>query len=174
MNAFARLYFSNCPPTASPDPLTTPPVYWTEVFSRPDAKWIPVDPIRGLVNKKRSFDPTPSTGAVFTPSNPLMPPSYTSNVPVNRRIPHTKVENRMLYVIAFEEDGYARDVTRRYAKDYSAKVAKVQGGSSAPNLAGGGKGRQAWWDKVVKSIERPYRLVCYPASSGIDRFLRFS
>ncbi|KAF8885705.1 hypothetical protein CPB84DRAFT_1788199 [Gymnopilus junonius] len=142
---------------ASPDPLTTPPVYWTEVFSRPDAKWIPVDPIRGLVNKRRIFDPTPSTGAVFTSSNSLMPPSYTSNAPVNRRIPHTKVENRMLYVIAFEEDGYARDVTRRYAKDFSAKVAKVQGGSSAP-IAGGGKGRQAWWDKVVKSIERPYRL----------------
>ena len=65
----------------------------------------------------------------------------------------------MVYVVAFEEDGYARDVTRRYAKEYAAKVAKVQGGSSAPNIGGGGKGRLAWWDEVVHSIERPYRLV---------------
>ncbi|KAK7061108.1 hypothetical protein VNI00_000844 [Paramarasmius palmivorus] len=55
-------------------------------------RWIPVDPIRGIVNKRSAFDPGKST------------------------------DNKMLYVMAFEEDGYARDVTRRYAKDYSAKV----------------------------------------------------
>ncbi|PPQ80442.1 hypothetical protein CVT25_001769 [Psilocybe cyanescens] len=126
---------------ASPDPLTTPPVYWTEVFSRPDSRWFPVDPIRAIVNKRKVFDPTPSSSSINTQA----------------RIP-TKVENRMVYVVAFEEDGYARDVTRRYAKEYSAKVAKVQGGSNAPNIGGGGKGRQAWWDKVVTSIERPFRL----------------
>ncbi len=65
----------------------------------------------------------------------------------------------MLYVLAFEEDGYARDVTRRYAKQYAARVAKMQGGSNAPNVGGGGKGRQAWWDRVVNAIHRPYRLV---------------
>ena len=67
----------------------------------------------------------------------------------------------MLYVLAFEEDGYARDVTRRYATRYGEKVAKAQGGSSAPNIGGGGKGRQAWWDTVVGSLTRPYRLVRY-------------
>lgn len=65
----------------------------------------------------------------------------------------------MVYVLAFEEDGYVRDVTRRYAKDYAAKVVKVQGGSSAPNVGGGGKGRQAWWASVLRCIERPYQLV---------------
>ena len=65
----------------------------------------------------------------------------------------------MVYVLAFEEDGYARDVTRRYAKEYSAKVAKVQGGSSAPNIGGGGRGRQAWWSSVMNAIHRPFRLV---------------
>ncbi|KDR82961.1 hypothetical protein GALMADRAFT_238668 [Galerina marginata CBS 339.88] len=143
---------------ASPDPLTTPPVYWTEVFSRPDSRWLPVDPIRGIVNKRKSFDPTPSTSSVNTPTPSSLFPPYTPAPQINRRIPNTRVENRMVYVIAFEEDGYARDVTRRYAKEFGAKVAKVQGGSSAPNMAGGGKGRQAWWEKVVKSIERPYRL----------------
>lgn len=115
----------------------SPPVFWTEVFSRPDSKWFPVDPIRGIVNKRGVFDPTSSSG--------------TS---VNK---HFKVENRMLYVLAFEEDGYARDVTRRYAKQYAARIAKMQGGAS--NVGGGGKGRQAWWDSVVNAIHRPYRLV---------------
>ncbi|CAA7262889.1 unnamed protein product [Cyclocybe aegerita] len=123
----------------SPDPLTTPPVIWTEVFSRPDAKWLPVDPIRAIVNKRKMFDPAPP--AVNAP-----------------RAPATKVENRMVYVLAFEEDGYARDVTRRYAREYGAKVAKVQGGSSAPNVGGGGRGRQAWWDKVLSCVKRPFQL----------------
>ncbi|KIM40899.1 hypothetical protein M413DRAFT_19059 [Hebeloma cylindrosporum] len=142
---------------ASPDPLTTPPVFWTEVFSRPDARWFPVDPVRGITNKRKAFDPSPSTfNPNAAPPSTMFPQLYASNVHV-RRAP-TKVENRMVYVVAFEEDSYARDVTRRYAKEYAAKVAKVQGGSSAPNVGGGGKGRQAWWDKVVHAIERPYRL----------------
>ena len=56
----------------------------------------------------------------------------------------------MVYVVAFEEDGYARDVTPRYAREYGAKVAKVQGGS---------KSRKEWWESVVNTVRRPYRLV---------------
>lgn len=65
----------------------------------------------------------------------------------------------MVYVLAMEEDGYGRDVTRRYAKEFSAKVAKVQGGSSSAGIRGGGRGRLAWWERVVGSVSRPYRLV---------------
>jgi xeroderma pigmentosum group C-complementing protein len=126
------------PVIESPDPLTTPPVFWTEVFSRPDSKWFPIDPIRALVNKRKVFDPTALN---------LRPGG-----------PRTKIENRMLYVLAFEEDGYARDVTRRYARQYGARVAKLQGGSKAPNAGGGGKGRLAWWDRVVNFLHRPFRL----------------
>jgi len=120
-----------------PDPLTTPPVFWTEVFSRPDSKWFPIDPIRCIINKRKVFDPTPSNTG-----------------------PRTKIDNRMLYVLAFEEDGYARDVTRRYAKQYGARVAKLQGGSNAPNI-GGGKGRLAWWERVVNFLHRPFRLASF-------------
>ena len=60
----------------------------------------------------------------------------------------------MMYVLAFEEDGYARDVTRRYAREYSTKVVKAQAG-------GGGRGRQLWWETVVQAISRPYRLVLW-------------
>jgi len=63
----------------------------------------------------------------------------------------------MMYVLAFEEDGCARDVTRRYAKNFGAKVAKVQGGSLAPGA--GGKGRVQWWERVVGAVTRPFRLV---------------
>lgn len=109
------------------DPLTTPPVFWTEVFSRPDGRWLPVDPIRAIVNKRKVFDPTP--------------------VGISSR--RAKVDNRMTYVMAVEEDGYMRDVTPRYAKQYSAKVSKVQSG---------GRGRREWWDQVVQTLTRPYKL----------------
>ncbi|KAF8264379.1 hypothetical protein EI94DRAFT_1772689 [Lactarius quietus] len=109
------------------DPLTTPPVFWTEVFSRPDGRWLPVDPIRAIVNKRKVFDPSP----VGTP------------------LRRAKVDNRMTYVVAVEEDGYMRDVTPRYAKQYSAKVTKVQSG---------GRGRREWWEQVLQTVTRPYKL----------------
>jgi hypothetical protein len=43
-----------------------------------------------------------------------------------------------------------RDVTPRYAKQYSAKVAKAQAG---------GRGRREWWYQVVSTVTRPLRLV---------------
>ncbi|KAF9013151.1 hypothetical protein BDQ17DRAFT_1342855 [Cyathus striatus] len=129
---------------ASPHPVHSPPVFWTEVYSRADARWLPVDPIRGYVNNGNSN--TPQT---FGPTG-LAHPYANANIPL--------VENRMLYVLAFEEDGFARDVTRRYARQYGATVAKLQGGSNAPNIGGGGKGRQAWWESVVNKVKRPYQL----------------
>jgi xeroderma pigmentosum group C-complementing protein len=56
----------------------------------------------------------------------------------------------MVYVVAFEEDGYARDVTPRYAKEYGAKVSKMRQG---------GKGKKEWWEHVLRMFTRPYRLV---------------
>ncbi|KIK96449.1 hypothetical protein PAXRUDRAFT_138437 [Paxillus rubicundulus Ve08.2h10] len=117
----------------SPDPTTTPPVFWTEVFSRADSRWLPVDPIRGIVNKRHLFDPN-------------FPPIGSSRMPVQQ-------DNRMLYVIGLEEDGFGRDITARYARDYTAKVSKVQGVGAGP----AGK-RKEWWSRVVQMITRPYRL----------------
>ncbi|THH10815.1 hypothetical protein EW146_g8256 [Bondarzewia mesenterica] len=124
---------SSRPPKPA-DPTTTPPVFWTEVFSRADARWLPVDPIRAIVNKRKVFDPS----------------SPSSSANASRAISRAaRVDNRMSYVIAFEEDGYARDLTPRYAREYGAKVAKAQAG---------GKGRREWWEKVVGILTRPYRL----------------
>ncbi|KAJ3992768.1 hypothetical protein F5050DRAFT_1811150 [Lentinula boryana] len=116
------------------DPRTTPPTYWTEVFSKADSRWIPVDPIRGFVNKRHVFDPSRSS--------------------LNSASPSSSGDNRLVYVIAFEEDGFARDVTRRYAREYSAKVAKVQGGSTT----GTNRARTQWWEGVLGLVTRPFRL----------------
>ncbi|KAI6023368.1 hypothetical protein EDC04DRAFT_2900565 [Pisolithus marmoratus] len=97
------------------DPRLAPPVFWTEVFSRADSRWLPVDPIRGIVSQIE--------------------------------------DNRMLYVVALEEDGFGRDVTARYARDYTAKVPKAQGIGSGPL-----GGRKEWWARVVQAITRSYRL----------------
>ncbi len=40
-------------------------------------------------------------------------------------------ENRMTYVVAFEEDGYSKDVTPRYARDYWAKTLKKRAGTKS-------------------------------------------
>lgn len=98
-----------------------PPVVWTEVFSRAEGRWIPIDPIRYLVDKKKMFEPPP-----------------------NCRI------NRMMYVVAYEEDGYARDVTMRYAREYGAKTAKARASSR--------RGQSDWWARVIGILTRPYRL----------------
>ncbi|KAJ4496401.1 hypothetical protein C8J55DRAFT_484263 [Lentinula edodes] len=115
------------------DPRVTPPTYWTEVFSKADSQWIPVDPIRGFVNKRHVFDPSPSSNSLSSSSSG---------------------DNRLVYVLAFEEDGYARDVTRRYAREFGAKVAKVQGGSTTNT----NRARVQWWEGVLSLITRPFRL----------------
>ncbi|KAF7364833.1 hypothetical protein MVEN_00353500 [Mycena venus] len=145
------------------DPITTPPVFWTEVFSRPDGRWFPVDPVRGTVNQTHAFDPSytfaygnPNSG-LSTPNaiptsayarlsgGSVAPPAHARNVT------RAETDNRMVYVLAFEEDGYARDVTPRYARQYAARVAKMQRRETR------GK-REAWWDLVLEGVRRPYRL----------------
>ncbi|ODN81917.1 hypothetical protein L202_02261 [Cryptococcus amylolentus CBS 6039] len=99
-----------------------PPVFWAEIFSRPDQRWIPVDPVRGVIRKKQHYEPTSDSGPV-----------------------------RMLYVVAFEEDGYARDVTLRYTKNFYAKTSKLRP-PTRPDEAD-------WWSQSVMGfLRRPYRL----------------
>lgn len=74
------------------------PVFWVEVFDEVHLKWLPVDPLVTVtVAKPRAFEP-----------------------------PSSDRENSMSYVIAFEEDGTARDVTRRYSKAFNAKTRKTR------------------------------------------------
>ena len=70
------------------------PVYWVEVFDEAYQKWLAVDPlVTRTVNKAQKLEPPASDSA-----------------------------NDLVYAIAFDEDGTAKDVTRRYAKAYNAKT----------------------------------------------------
>ncbi|KAF9493604.1 Rad4-domain-containing protein [Pleurotus eryngii] len=134
-----------------PSPSVTPPVFWTEVFSRGDGRWLAVDPVRCIVNKRKAFDPSPGASVPPGPSSFGSLGTPASQKVVRPTFSYAVSENRMAYVLAFEEDGYARDVTRRYAREYGAKVSKVQG-------QGRGKGRLEWWNRVLSIVHRPYRL----------------
>lgn len=93
------------------------PVFWVEVFDEAHQKWFPVDPlVTETVAKPRAFEP-----------------------------PASDRENSMSYVIAFEEEGCARDITRRYTKAYNAKTRK--------NRVESTPGGERWWRRAM----RPYR-----------------
>ncbi|WFC96363.1 hypothetical protein MBRA1_003020 [Malassezia brasiliensis] len=114
------------------EPLDTraPPTVWVEVFSKPYQHWITVDPIRALVRV---------TG------NKHMEPAPTNQ------------QNRLVYVVGFEEDGYARDVTARYTRTLHTKVARQRpaavGRATVPDAA-----QATWWASVVRALHRPQRL----------------
>ncbi|KAL7412810.1 hypothetical protein BDY24DRAFT_362949 [Mrakia frigida] len=107
------------------DPLSAP-IFWAEVFSRPDGEWIPVDPIRGFIRRTKDFEPAGEG-----------------------------LRNRMVYVVAFEEDGSAKDLTRKYHSNFHAKVPKLRVGLK---LKVGDKGGVDWWGNMMRSMGRGYEL----------------
>ncbi|KAK1725234.1 hypothetical protein CaCOL14_012936 [Colletotrichum acutatum] len=95
------------------------PVYWVEVLDMGHQKWQPVD---SLV-----------TNSMWKPRQ-LEPPA-------------TDKENSLTYVIAFDIDGTVRDVTRRYAKAYTAKTRRLR----IETVMERGEG---WWRKALKPFSR--------------------
>ncbi|KXT00269.1 hypothetical protein AC578_1234 [Pseudocercospora eumusae] len=94
------------------------PVFWVEAFNEASQKWIAVDAIvTNTVNKASKLEP---------------PASYDLG--------------QLNYVIACEDDGTARDVTRRYAKAFNAKTRRHRVESS-PNGA-------KWWKTVMRFFRR--------------------
>jgi len=74
------------------------PVYWVEAFNAAHQKWVAID--------------THST--------------FTVNAPEKLEPPLNFALNSLTYAIAFDEDYTAKDVTRRYAKAYTAKTRKFR------------------------------------------------
>ncbi|RYP45068.1 hypothetical protein DL768_008540 [Monosporascus sp. mg162] len=97
------------------------PVYWVEVLDEAHQKWQPVDPI--------------VTQSFWRPHK-LEPPASDR-------------ENCMTYVVGFEADGTAKDVTRRYAKAYNAKTRKMR--IESASLIG-----EKWWRKALRAYSRGY------------------
>ncbi|PSR79459.1 hypothetical protein BD289DRAFT_352287, partial [Coniella lustricola] len=99
------------------------PVYWSEVLDMGHQKWQPVDAI--------------VTGQHFRPHR-LEPPALDRN-------------NILTYVVAFDDDGTAKDVTRRYAKAINSKTRRLR--IDGPLVASSVEGAK-WWRKAL----RRYRL----------------
>lgn len=100
------------------------PVFWVEVFSPATATWMPLDPlVRNTINK-------PKTG--FEP-------------------PAADQLNSMTYVVAFEDDGAAKDVTRRYTQWFNAKTRKQRVEST--------KGGEKWWTRTMGFFQKTFTEV---------------
>ncbi|KAK3711477.1 hypothetical protein LTR37_009656 [Vermiconidia calcicola] len=96
----------------------TYPIFWTEAFNAAHQKWVPVDPIiTQTIAKPTKFEP---------------PSSYEWN--------------QMSYVLAFEPDCVARDVTRRYTKAFNAKTRRQRVEST--------EGGSAWLKKALRIFRR--------------------
>lgn len=97
------------------------PVFWIEVLDEAHQKWMPINPMdHTSVNSPRKFEP-----------------------------PASDPENSMSYVVAFEDDGAARDVTRRYAKVYNAKTRK--------NRVESTEGGERWWQRTMRFYSRGWK-----------------
>ncbi|KAM0322313.1 hypothetical protein ACHAQA_009603 [Verticillium albo-atrum] len=95
------------------------PVYWVEVLDVAHQKWQPVDPL--------------VTDTLWKPAK-LEPPASDR-------------DNTLSYVLAFESDGTAKDVTKRYAKGYDAKTRKLRIETAAADGA-------QWWATALKVFAR--------------------
>lgn len=96
------------------------PVFWVEAFNEAVQKWFPVDPmVTKSLAKPSKFEP-----------------------------PASDPYNSMSYVVAFEDDASARDVTRRYTKAFNAKTRKLRIEST--------RNGDKWWDAALKAYEKPF------------------
>lgn len=99
------------------------PVYWVEAFNTAHQKWVPVDPMAtNTLGKAGKIEP---------------PASYDLN--------------QLMYVIAFEDNGVARDVTRRYAKAFNAKTRRHR-------VEGSGEDGAKWLKAALRLFRRRQRL----------------
>lgn len=108
------------PQKLKPKPITESPhpVFWVEVLDEAHQKWLPVDPlVTDTIAKPRAFEP-----------------------------PMADRENNMSYVVAFDDEGSARDVTKRYTKAFNAKTRKVR----IEATPGGDK----WWRRTMRIYSR--------------------
>ncbi|KAJ5303114.1 hypothetical protein N7476_009913 [Penicillium atrosanguineum] len=96
------------------------PVFWVEAFNEAVQRWFPIDPmVTKSLAKPSKFEP-----------------------------PASDPYNSMSYVVAFEDDASARDVTRRYAKAFNAKTRKLRIEST--------RNGEKWWDAALEAYEKPF------------------
>ncbi|KAF9915993.1 hypothetical protein BX616_004881 [Lobosporangium transversale] len=101
--------------------MAEPPVFWTEVYSTLSRKWITIDPVRGFVNSPLKMHPSKSC---------------SSNV--------------LAYVVAYDEDNYVTDVTRRYTSMWNTATKKLR-------VQPSGNEGYDWWKHTLSGLVNPHR-----------------
>ena len=95
-------------------------MFWVEAYNEAAKKWVTIDPVvTKSLAKPSKFEPPAS--------DPL---------------------NLMNYVVGFEDDASARDVTRRYVKAFNAKTRKLRVESTRHG--------EKWWAKALSAYEKPF------------------
>jgi xeroderma pigmentosum group C-complementing protein len=107
------------------------PIFWVEAFNPAMQKWITVDAVHKNTAKPSRIEPA-----------------------INDRA------NLLTYAIAFDEDGSAKDVTRRYAKAYNAKTRRWRVDCTPDG--------DKWYKKAVKIFKRHSVLVCWTLLSYLN------
>ena len=115
----SRVRTVSAAPTQRQFPQSKYPIYWVEILDVGYQKWRPLSCY------------VASENPLFWDPKHFEPPLHDS-------------QNVLSYVVAFDADGTARDVTRRYAKAYNAKTRKLRIDNST--IEGGDK----FWRKALK------------------------
>ncbi|KAF9900760.1 hypothetical protein EC991_006915 [Linnemannia zychae] len=99
--------------------LSDPPVFWTEVYAEMNKKWITIDPVRGVVNNPLRMHPASSC-----------------------------TTNSLAYVVAYDEDNYVTDVTRRYTSQWTSVTKKLRVQPASPSGFD-------WWAQTMAGLANP-------------------
>jgi xeroderma pigmentosum group C-complementing protein len=90
------------------------PVFWIEVYNAAKHTWTTVDPLV----------------------------TFTVNQPLKLEPPQNYDLNALVYAVAFEENGTAKDVTRKYTKSFNAKTVKMRIDNTTEGTV--------WWDRTLR------------------------
>lgn len=114
-------------PTSDPVDQSSYPIFWIEVWNKYLKKWVSIDPITlktvevAPMRRRTSFEP-----------------------------PSSDPRNQMTYVIAYDQLGGVKDVTRRYSYQFNAKTSRkrIQARSNE---------EVTWYNRVIRQANSPIR-----------------
>ncbi|RLV88048.1 DNA repair protein RAD4 [Meyerozyma sp. JA9] len=113
--------------TSDPVDQSSYPIFWIEVWNKYSKKWVSIDPIIlktvevAPMRRRTSFEP-----------------------------PSSDSRNQMTYVIAYDQLGGVKDVTRRYSYQFNAKTSRkrIQARSNE---------EVTWYNRVIRQASSPIR-----------------
>ncbi|KAG5462942.1 MAG: hypothetical protein BJ554DRAFT_2708, partial [Olpidium bornovanus] len=123
-----------------------PPVFWAEVWSPQENKWLCVDAVGG-----RQGTLWRSVGDEMAKA--LVPDERCAG-------------NVLAYVVACEDDGRIKDVTRRYSRQYASKTKRLR----LPVA----KNRGDWWEDTIAPFRSREQSVTPVDGRGLFTVLRAS